>query len=83
MFKMLSYYLPAAGAPTTQPTPMNTTDYPKPKLNISGPAIREMHSFAVGVAAELKKPKTDVQMTNPVTETHSACAIMNTPEVQM
>ena len=74
--------LPAMGAPNTTPTPMNTMDCPKPKLNHSGPATTRMHSFTVGDEAALKKPKMNEHTASPASEVNAVSININTPEIR-
>ena len=72
--------LPAMGAPHTTPTPMNTMDCPKPKLNHSGPATTRMHSFTVGDEAALKKRKMNEHIASPASEVNAVSRNIKTPE---
>lgn len=74
--------LPAAGAPATQPIPRNMLAWPKLKLNNSGPAITNTHSFAVGAKAALKNPKTNAHMTNPGSVFQKARRMVKKPKVR-
>ena len=70
------------GAPNIIPIPLNTDAWPKPKLNNSGPATTNTHSFTVGEEAALKNPKMNENTANGSSEVNAVSRNINTPVME-